>query len=354
MDYKLTIFRTKKKIIIFYALALLLSFCAYAVNAQKTSGGYGESYLLRDIGARPIAMAGAYSAIANEPTAIFYNPAGLDAFGNRPQITSMFSFLEFGRTHSAIAWGQSFFENIGFGFGINSYSTGSFVARDIMGRPLGDYTNWQFSLVGGASYSIEFASFGASLKYLSNNLLNSGVCADGIAVDIGSKFNVMNLFTFALAIQNASGYMWWDTQSEETQLLPFTIRTGIAMEYGLNDDTYIARDPVTGEAEQRFIPASRYILMGIDAIFTQHENGPTVTLGIEAVPHEIIAFRGGIALLGDDMGEVKLFPMTVWGGGFSIRPEIEDLPVFFIDYGISADHLASNGVAHHIALFFEF
>jgi hypothetical protein len=266
----------------------------------------------------------------------------------------MYSILEFGRTHSALAWGQSFFENVGFGIGFNSYSTGSFTARDIMGNPIGDYTNWQFSLVGGASYSIEFASFGAAVKYLSNNLLNSGTCADGVAIDIGSKFNVMNLFNFALAIQNVSGYMWWDTKSEETQLLPFTIRTGVAMEYGLNEDSYITRSTVTGEMEEVFIPATRYILVGLDAIFTQHEIGPTITMGIEAVPHEVIAFRGGMALLGDDMGEMKLFPMTVWGGGVSIRPEIEDLPVFFIDYSISADHLAANRVAHHIALFFEF
>jgi hypothetical protein len=337
-------------------LALFLIFIAISASslAQKTSGGYGESYLLRDVGARPISMAGAYSAIVNEPTAIFYNPAGLDAFGERPQFTSMFSMLEFGRTHSALAWGQSFFENIGFGVGINSYTTGAFTARDIMGNPRGEYTNWQFSIVGGASYSIEFATFGAAVKYLSNNLLNSGTCADGVAIDIGSKFNVMDLFNFALAIQNVSGYMWWDTQSEETQLLPFTIRTGIAMEYGLNEDSYITRSTVTGEIEEVFIPATRYILMGLDAIFTQHELGPTITLGVEAVPHEVIAFRGGIALLGDDMGEMKLFPMTVWGGGVSIRPDIDDLPVFFIDYSISADHLAANRVGHHIALFFEF
>jgi hypothetical protein len=334
-------------------LSVMIVFVSSAYS-QKISGGYGESFLLRDIGARPISMAGAYSAIVNEPTAIFYNPAGLDAFGNRPQFTSMYSILEFGRTHSALAWGQSFFENVGFGIGFNSYSTGSFTARDIMGNPIGDYTNWQFSLVGGASYSIEFASFGAAVKYLSNNLLNSGTCSDGVAIDIGSKFNIMNLFNFALAIQNVSGYMWWDTQSEEVQLLPFTIRTGIAMEYGLNEDSYITRSTVTGEMEEIFIPATRYILLGIDAIFTQHEIGPTVVMGVEAVPHEVIAFRGGMALLGDDMGEMKLFPMTVWGGGVSIRPEIEDLPVFFIDYSISADHLAANRVAHHIALFFEF
>jgi len=342
------------KMKIIAAILVVIFASTYTSYSQKVSGGYGESYLLRDIGARPISMAGAYSAIVNEPTAIFYNPAGLDAFGDRPQFTSMFSFLEFGRTHSAFAWGQSFFENIGFGIGINSYTTGAFTARDIMGNPKGDYTNWQFSIAGGASYSIEFATFGAAVKYLSNNLLNSGTCADGIALDLGSKFNVLDMFNFALAIQNVSGYMWWDTESEEMQLLPFTVRTGIAMEYGLNEDSYITRSTVTGEIEEVFIPATRYILFGLDAIFTQHELGPTVTFGVEAVPHEVIAFRGGMALLGDDMGEMKLFPMTVWGGGVSIRPDIEDLPVFFIDYSISADHLAANRIAHHIALFFEF
>ena len=341
------------KILIILTLVNFLMY--FNLYSQISSGGYSESYLLRDVGARHVSLCGAYSGISNDPMTIFYNPAGLAYLSDRPVVSTMVSVLEFNRTHSAIAWGQSFFENFGFGFAINSFNTGSFTARDIRGNPLGDYSNWQFDIVAGASYNIEFASVGVALKYLSNSLQGSGTGADGISLDIGTKFNVYDIFSFGLSVQNASSYLSWNTPSDEYTMLPYTIRTGVAMEYGLNNDVYETRNTVTGETEEIVEPASRYILFAIDAVLSQHDNGPSIILGIEAVPHEIIAFRGGISLAGDDLGEWKLFPMNIWGGGVSIRPDFSDLPFkFSVDYSISSDHISVNKIGHHIALTFEF
>lgn len=336
-------------------ISVILLFMPVVIFSQSSGGGFAESYLLRDVGARPVSMAGAYTAIVNEPSALFYNPAGLGFFSEKPQITTMYTFLEYGRKHVALAWGQSVIENLGVGIGVNSYNAGSFIARDIKGNKLGDYDNWAIAIAGGASYSLEFASVGTSIKYLTNSLVGSGTYSTGYAVDVGMKFNVADLFSFGMAVNNISGMMFWNTETEDSEPLPFTVRAGIAMEYGLNEDSYSTRSSTTGEPVTVYVPATKYVLIGLDMIMIQHEQSPHFVLGAEAVLHEMIAFRGGLSLYGEKLGEPQILPMNVWGGGLSLRPELKDMPFnLHIDYAVGADRLSQNNISHHISLMFEF
>jgi hypothetical protein len=336
---------------------LILIFSINNLFSQSAGGGYSESYLLRDVGARPIAMAGAYVAISNEPMCLFYNPSGLSTLTEKPTFNSSYSFLEFGRTQSALAWGQEIAQNVGLGLAINNYTTGSFTARDANGNSIGSMTDWQFEVIGGAAYNIDFASIGVGVKYLSDALMGSGTKASGFGVDLGTKFNVMDMFTFGVAVQNVTGLMYWNTQSKEKDILPYTIRTGFGFEIGLNEQSYTSRSTISGELEQVNIPATRYILIGIDGVLTQHENAPSLLLGVEAALHEVLAFRGGIELAGDDLNKYKLFPMNIWGAGVSLRPRKEDIDLPFrmnIDYSISTDKLSINQVSQHVSLMLEF
>ncbi len=354
---------------ILFKISQLINFCAnfklhiiittivlfsQPLLCQSSGGGYGSSWLLRDVGARTVSMGGAFTAVANDAFTVFYNPAGLSWMDEVPSFATSYSFLEFNRVHTSAAWGQGMLNDFGFGFGVNSYSTGSFISRDVFGNPLKEMTDFEISLVGAASYKLEFASVGVALKYLSHSLVGSNYSADGVSMDLGTKFNIMDLFTFGLAIQNLSGVMMWDTPEDETNILPFTVRTGVAFEYALNEEEYTTRSSVSGELENVYVPASRYILFALDAVLTQYEEGPQIILGIEGVPHEVIAFRAGINIVGDKLGAWKFFPMTVWGFGVSLRPNFEGLPFRFnVDYSVGSDYMASNGIAHHISIFFD-
>ncbi|TAL68406.1 MAG: hypothetical protein EPN82_10455 [Bacteroidetes bacterium] len=345
--------------ILLKAITIVLTFFVFCFElySQPAGAGYTQSYLLRNVGARPLAMAGAYTGISNEPYCLFYNPAGLSTLSENPSFNSSYSFLEFGRTHSSLAWGQSIAENVGIGLAINNFTTGSFIGRDINGNSIGNFTDWQFAIVGGAAYNIEFASIGVGVKYLSDALVGSDTKANGFGLDIGTKFNIMDMFTFGASVQNVLGFMSWNTQSKEYNILPYTVRAGFGMEFGMNDESYTSRSTVSGEMEQIYIPATRYVLVGLDAVLTQHENAPSIVLGVEAAVHEVLAFRGGIAIAGDDLNEYKLFPMTIWGAGVALKPREEDLGLPFktsIDYSISADYISSGKIAHHLSLNVEF
>lgn len=344
--------------IIVFAIALYLIFPLIA-NAQPSGGGYAEPYLLRPTTARPASMGGAYTAIVNEPDGIFYNPAGLGFFGSEPMLSSSIASLGLGRTHATFSWGQLINENVGIGLGMNSFVSGAFAARDGKGNQLGTYQDFQFSLAAAASYRIEFASIGAALKMLKHNLIGSSISSTGFGLDIGTKFNVMDMFSAGIAVQNISGFSFWNTKAEPMDALPFAVRAGVAMEFALSEGTP-AVDPVTGEETQ--LPASRFVLVGFDAVLNQHESTPTLIIGAEAVAHEVIAFRGGFSVYGDDLGVPKLFPMTYWGGGVSIRPDGgnkgQQPPMFpfklHIDYTITGDKINTSGVSHYLSLVFLF
>ncbi len=338
-------------------LTVLLSTLLYSPTySQISSGGYAETYLLRNIGARGISMAGAYTAVVNEPSGIYYNPAGVGFMSQVPTVNVSTSVLGLGRSYNSLTWAQQVLPQFGMGFGFNALSTPEFKARDVMGNQIGNISAMQFNLSLAAAYSIEFMSMGATIKYLNHGVTGISGGASGFTIDVGTKFDVLDMFSVGIAMQNISGMMFWDTPYGPREDLPFRVRAGVAMEFAINDETLMTRSTITGEQLQVYIPATRYVLIASDLIITQFEKNPTLVFGTEAVPHELIAFRGGIAVYGDKYGIAEFFPMTYWGAGVSIRPDLgNNLPFSLnIDYSLSNEYLTESRISHHISIMLEF
>jgi len=337
-------------------IILLVGTNFLSIQAQISSGGYAETYLLRNIGARGISMAGAYTAVVNEPSGIYYNPAGIGFMNEVPTVNVSTSIIGLGRSYNSLTWAQQILPQFSMGFGFNALSTPDFTARDIMGNKIGNISAMQFNMALAAAYSIEFMSMGATVKYLNHGVTGISGGASGFTVDVGTKFDVLDMFSVGIAMQNISGMMFWDTPHGPREDIPFRVRAGVAMEFALNDETMITRSATTGEQLQVYVPATRYILIASDLIITQFEKNPTLVFGAEAVPHELIAFRGGIAVYGDKYGETEFFPMTYWGTGVSIRPDLsKNLPFNLnIDYSLSNEYLTESGLSHHLSIMLEF
>lgn len=322
--------------------------------AQSSSGGYSEAWLSRNIGARPIAMGGVYSAIVNEPSGIFYNPAGAAFMPNAPTFNTSISTIGLGRTLASLAWAQEILPQFGVGAGINSMYSSSFTGRNVMGDPTRDLNNNQISATLVASYRLESFSMGAAVKYINNSLNGANISASGVAFDLGVKLNVLDLFSFGMAMNNFGGSMKWNTLSNVSEEIPFTFRAGIATEFGINDETIVTRTSITGEEESVYIPPSRYFLVGLDAVMNQFDKTPSLIIGTEVVPHELIAVRGGVSIYGDSNGEAQFLPMNYWGAGLSIRPPLDLDFNIHIDYSISNEFLVVGNISHHVSVIFEF
>ena len=328
---------------------------------QAEGGGFSQAYMFRTPGGRAGGMSGAFTAVVNDPYAIFYNPAGLSFLEFNPAVSTSVQTSGFGKSYSTLVYGQEVMENLGIGVGITSFNGGSFTARDYQGNPYGQMTDMHFSGNLAMSYSMEFLSMGVNMKYLNNTLVSSDLSSHGFGLDVGLKANVnfgsYGSYSLGAAVQNIGGMMLWDGYFSETDLLPYCIRVGVGMELGLNGSDYETRNEITGELEEVSEASTRYILVGIDAIMHQFDKEPTIVMGFDAVVHEVFSIRGGIALYGANEGKSGFFPMTIWSGGFAIRPNVRNfgMPVdLSIEYTIAKEYVSYSGVGHQMTLMFSF
>jgi len=346
-------------------IVILLSFIiplnTISLFSQAEGGGFSQAYMFRSAGGRAGGMSGAYTAVVNDPYAIYYNPAGLAFLEYNPAIIASVQTSGYGKTYNTLVYGQEIMPNIGFGIGINNFNGGSFMARDYKGNPLGEFSDLHYGVNVGASYSMDFMALGVALKYLNNTLLNSDYSAHGFGMDVGLKANLdfgnLGSYSFGASVQNIGGMMLWDDKINQTDMIPYCVRLGVGMELGLNSSEIANKATVTGENEIVSQAATRYILIGLDAVFYQFDVYPTYLFGFDAVVHELVSFRGGIALWGENQGKAQFFPMTIWSGGFAVKPNAEVLGLPFdlnISYTISNEYVSYSGIGHQVSLMFSF
>lgn len=82
-------------------LSLPLALLVLATGPACAKGG-AAAYTRLLVGARPMGMGGAFTALADDVTATFFNPAGISALGQR-EVTAMHAALSYDRNFNFIA-----------------------------------------------------------------------------------------------------------------------------------------------------------------------------------------------------------------------------------------------------------
>lgn len=346
---------TRKINFIGFAVIIFAVLINGALYSQSYGGGYTSAYLQRDVGTRAIGMGGAFTAISNDPLAVFYNPAGLADVNYSPAINVAYSLLDIGRYHSTLYYGQKLNDKFAVGAGINSFGSGSFMMRDIMNNPIKEMSANDYSIAIGGAYSLKFVSIGTTVKYLSNSLYGVSGNLSGYSVDLGSKFNVLDMFTFALAVNNIFSNTKYSDGIREVAQVPYTIRTGFAFEIPFGVYSEDTRNTITGENENYNGLSHKYLAIDLDARYLQHTKYPSVLLGVEYAPFDILTFRGGIELFGENRDKAEFMPMNTWGAGIAVKPlsEYISFPISF-EYSVASDYISFNKIAHHISVSVEF
>ncbi|MEA4884047.1 MAG: PorV/PorQ family protein [Clostridia bacterium] len=135
------------------------------------------------MGARALAMGGAFVAVADDGTAVYYNPAGL-AFVKGHNVTSMYSTAYGAGNYLSAGYAQ---KNIGVGL-LGLMAT---VGRtDEFGNPTTDFSYLDGAVLGGYAYSFGSMSVGGALKLYGQSLPdNPGF---GVTGDVGVMVNLPN------------------------------------------------------------------------------------------------------------------------------------------------------------------
>lgn len=186
-------FRTSEFKVALALLAVLAVQPSY--GAFSKVGTTGAAFLKISVG-RPTGMGDAFTAIADDPTAAFFNPAGLAHLGKRQIMLNHIQWIA-GMNHEYLS-GVLPISGIGtVALNVTSLSTGNMEqtlidnpnspAREDMGTGLVFSGN---NLAVGLSYArliTEKLSFGFGVKSVTEQIWNS--TASGVGVDVGLLYN---------------------------------------------------------------------------------------------------------------------------------------------------------------------
>jgi hypothetical protein len=350
-------------------------------NELLAQGESAVPFLLITPGARTGGMGEAGVAMANDATAIFWNPAGLAFQYENPETDKkgeislmhakwlpQFNFSDLFYDYLA---GRYYVDDIGmFGASITFLNLGENVFTDETGAVLGNFDSFEYAIT--ASYATKLKQnlgVGVNLKFIQSHLFDfeqvgSGVGAesrDGIsssfAVDLGVLWTPgYNFLKQSLSLgANLSNFGPKMTYIDEAQAdpLPTNLRLGLA--YKILDDEFnkitlaydvnrllVVRDKDGGS--DNVVKATFYSAW-VEGSLSDRLRKFNHSIGLEYWYGNFIALRAGYFYEDKDFGDRKFL---TFGGGIKYY-------IFGIDFGyISAeeDHPLSDTMRFSVSVQF--
>ncbi len=228
-------------------IILLFLLIPFGAEAQE-KGKYADAFLSNGIGARALGLGGAYSAIAGDAAAVYWNPAGLSRV-NYPEFTLLHA-QEFAGVvnYNAFAAAMPYGPDASFGIGLIRLGVDD-IPRSRLPRPDLDigavYTDEEGRLRRNspyADYLFSNAEYGLFLSYAKNwspllrlgasvKILHKGFddnSAFGFGVDLGVQSNPWgDLFLGATLQDITTTILAWNTGRKE-MIYP-TIKIGAGL-----------------------------------------------------------------------------------------------------------------------------
>jgi len=303
--------------------ALLAMVWPLAAAAGSQAGGT-ESIFSSGAGSRALGMGGAFTAVCDDATAVYWNPAGLSCL-EQTGITGFHSILFegsmldfFSIAHPTVRYG-------GLGFAFLRVGTGGIQAYDDRSVSLGSFDFAQSEMIFSYGRRVPFGvNVGASLKIVTQGM--GDLSANGAGLDIGALYPVPYVkgLSLGVSLRDTPGAKL--KLAERVETTPRTLRFGGSYRDSLRE----GRD---------------VLLLGVDAAIPE-KAGTNVSVGAEYVIDRLVALRAGMkdgkisagagfkwrnysldySLGNSDLGNLHQFSVTaVFGDPVSLRRQREQL-----------------------------
>jgi hypothetical protein len=201
---------------------MIMTMCVsagFAAFSKDDAGTSTAQFLKLGAGARAAAMGEAYAGVANDDTAIYWNPAGLNYVGGR-SATFMHAVWFDDISYDWVSYAQKAGKGT-VGIGVQYLSYGSLKGMDATGLETGDFS--PSDLAVSLSYARKVGAFGlgVSVKYVSSKIVNT---ATAYAVDLGAQYALCSdRLILGAAVQNVGTKMKF---SDEEDPLPMNVKMG--------------------------------------------------------------------------------------------------------------------------------
>ena len=204
------------------ACACMSSPLVFAGLSKDAVGTASAQVLKLGAGAKAAGMGNAYAAMADDASAVYWNPGGI-ADAGKESASLMHAILMEDISYDWLAYVRP----LGFGTigaGIQRLSYGEMAGTDETGLEAGNFTPSE--TVGTLAYGFWTGNlgFGAGLKYITGKIQRS---AEAVAADIGIKYGTSRKegVSIGAVIQNLGGKMKYVSQSDP---LPLNLKIGTA------------------------------------------------------------------------------------------------------------------------------
>jgi len=295
-----------------YIKITLIIFSFFPVSYAQITGSVSNvattaaSFLDIGIGARSLSMGGAFVAIADDPTALYWNPAGIVKI-ERPMAHFYHSpwIADVQFNHSAVVVPLD--RSSSFGFFITSVTMEEMQVRTVKSpQGTGEYFSVSNVALAG-SYARRLTdrfSFGVNMKFIQEKIWHMN--AGGLAVDLGTLFVTKNSgLRIGMSVSNFGGKISMDGYDTE-------------VDYDIDETMYGNNDKIDASLNSMDWPLPLVFRAGVSKDIIQSEkskltvaadaihpnnNVEYLNLGFEYIFQNMISIRGGQAFYGMDQSK---------------------------------------------------
>lgn len=291
-----------------------------ASNAQDFTkvGADGGQFLKIGVGARGTGMAGAFSALANDLTALHYNPAGIN---EQEGVTTNFSYTSWfgGFSHNFAAVAFPISSQYKIAISMVNFTTGDIEETTLL-QDQGTGRNYS---VDDLSLQMTFAgkltdqfSFGVTAKYV--QLAFADVSSGGLAIDVGTQYDTgIEGIKFGFSVHNlgtdhaysGEGLSDRNKVNDFIQTLPKDLEyTAYRFSLPLMFRVGFAKEILSDEMNQ------------LDAAFdfvASSDSPEQYVVGLEYSWNDLVFVRGGYLIGHDQLGLAGGLGLNYNSGGFN-------------------------------------
>lgn len=202
------------------------SHSAWSKDINSKAGTSAFPFLKINVGARAVGMGGAFTGLANDESALYYNPAGISSFEENRFILGYHNY--FVEMQSGFAgYIRQLSDQMSLGGWVSYLNYGEFIETDSFGTTTGTFGGGDVlaavTIAVRQGYNL---TFGGTLKFIYERIHHFS--ATGFAVDLGAKYsNDRGRFSFGAAVQNLGKQL--SALNTETYRLPLTVRGGLSV-----------------------------------------------------------------------------------------------------------------------------
>ncbi len=205
--------KISSSVVIIGILILTLNLIGYANGPGTTTAGF----LKIGVGARAASMGEAFTALADDGTSLYWNPAGLIQIKQR-ELSATYNLWFQGISQGYVSFG---FPCLGgsVGLGANYVDMGHIEGRDEQGNPTGDFGASDVHLFAGYADKFKNISWGITVGWLKDTIQKDTKTT--FLGNIGLLYPLSERFTLGAVAQNMGSELGTDP-------LPLTFKIGAA------------------------------------------------------------------------------------------------------------------------------